>query len=414
MLRNRIIVIGDLMLDVTARGIASRLAPEECVPVIHCDNMPTKSPGGAANVAINLYKTNTFEKVILIGAVGDDENGDHLLSQLQGLDLSNIVKVTNFRTTTKYRTFADSRMIARHDFESKFTGDFKLEHVSIDKNTIVFISDYDKGVIERAQTFLKRAHNLGALIICDPKNNINLYKYVNILKPNNFEMNKLNTGDHVMKMFIKLPFLKQIVLTKGCKGITLVNRDGTVSHSNNPIGTVATNVVGAGDTVAVMMCLLLKSKNIIEDAGILTATGAAAVSFDGVLQLDQNSVNFLQNKLSPTKLSCVDTKYLYTDDKIISLRESAKATKKRIVLCKIFDNLPDLILISRAKAFGEIVVVAFEPQNTNSMLSLETRLLYMCLLPVDYIIGFDNCKTINKLIQIIQPQHIFSDKTSRL
>lgn len=412
-LRNRVVVVGDLMLDITARGSATRLAPEACIPITLCNNIQ-RTPGGAANVAINLYKTQAFKTVAVVGAVGDDEHGVCLKEQLQGLDLRGLVTEKGFTTTTKHRTFVGDRMVSRYDTEVTFSGHFKIYDIHVDKHTIVLISDYDKGVVKQAQDLLKLAHDAGALIVCDPKNNVDLYQYVNILKPNNFELDVLNNGHQdAREIFRKLPNLRQVVLTQGSKGITLLNKDGTTSHAENPAGTTARNVVGAGDTVAVMMCLLLQNKDIIVDAEILTSTGAAAVAFDGVLQLNESSVTFLRRKLPAHKLLCVDSDYMYVPEKITALQRSANAKNQRIVLCNgNFDivHVGHLSLLTRAKALGDILVVALDSDDNVSaqkgkarpIMSLSDRVRYMCMLPfVDYVIGFDG--KIQKMIEHLKP-----------
>ncbi|MDR2463618.1 MAG: carbohydrate kinase, partial [Verrucomicrobiales bacterium] len=50
MRQQRILVIGDLMLDEFVWGKVSRISPEAPVPVVHVEK-ETFFPGGAANVA---------------------------------------------------------------------------------------------------------------------------------------------------------------------------------------------------------------------------------------------------------------------------------------------------------------------------------------------------------------------------
>ena len=50
---NRILVVGDVMLDRYWKGTAARLSPEAPVPVVNVAGIENRL-GGAANVALNL------------------------------------------------------------------------------------------------------------------------------------------------------------------------------------------------------------------------------------------------------------------------------------------------------------------------------------------------------------------------
>ena len=67
-----ILVIGDVMLDKFMWGNASRISPEAPVPIISVNKI-SHSPGGAANVALNLSKLSA--NVQILGIVGDDNEG---------------------------------------------------------------------------------------------------------------------------------------------------------------------------------------------------------------------------------------------------------------------------------------------------------------------------------------------------
>lgn len=71
----RILVAGDLMLDVYLRGDVVRISPEAPVPVVSLSRR-TETPGGAGNVALNLVGLGL--SVIAAGIVGDDDAGRRL------------------------------------------------------------------------------------------------------------------------------------------------------------------------------------------------------------------------------------------------------------------------------------------------------------------------------------------------
>src|SRR5437763_16980075 len=73
--RQRVLVIGDLMLDEFVWGTVGRISPEAPVPVVEVTG-ESFYPGGAANVARNLREFTTA--VSVVGAVGEDASGKRL------------------------------------------------------------------------------------------------------------------------------------------------------------------------------------------------------------------------------------------------------------------------------------------------------------------------------------------------
>src|SRR5438128_2246188 len=68
----RILVLGDVMLDEYLTGECSRISPEAPVPVLSVGSSRTVL-GGAANTAANIAALGG--QAVLIGLVGDDEAG---------------------------------------------------------------------------------------------------------------------------------------------------------------------------------------------------------------------------------------------------------------------------------------------------------------------------------------------------
>ena len=71
----RVLVVGDVMLDRYWHGDTSRISPEAPVPVVKINNIED-SPGGAANVALNIAALGAACN--LTGVVGDDAAGQSL------------------------------------------------------------------------------------------------------------------------------------------------------------------------------------------------------------------------------------------------------------------------------------------------------------------------------------------------
>ena len=68
----RILVVGDLMLDRYWSGSVTRISPEAPVPIVSVDSI-TECIGGAGNVAANIRSLGA--QCRLLSIVGDDVSG---------------------------------------------------------------------------------------------------------------------------------------------------------------------------------------------------------------------------------------------------------------------------------------------------------------------------------------------------
>ena len=83
----KILVVGDLMLDQWMWGKVSRISPEAPVPVVDV-RRTTYTPGGAANVVCNVVSLGC--QVTVAGLVGADETGVRLRNLLEQHDSSKL------------------------------------------------------------------------------------------------------------------------------------------------------------------------------------------------------------------------------------------------------------------------------------------------------------------------------------
>ena len=70
--KDKILVIGDVMVDMYTDGNVNRISPEAPIPILDATSV-TSSLGGAANVAKNLTSFNI--DTYLIGYIGNDLAG---------------------------------------------------------------------------------------------------------------------------------------------------------------------------------------------------------------------------------------------------------------------------------------------------------------------------------------------------
>src|SRR5512135_2716739 len=116
--RQRILGIGDLMLDEFIWGRVSRISPEAPVPVVEVTG-ESYYPGGAANVARNIREFT--ERAAVVGAAGEDQAGRRLAALLQsaGIDTSEVLRSPAYSTTVKTRIIARHQQVVRVDRECR-------------------------------------------------------------------------------------------------------------------------------------------------------------------------------------------------------------------------------------------------------------------------------------------------------
>ena len=116
--RQRILCLGDVMLDDFIYGVVERISPEAPVPVLK-QNRIEQMPGGAANTARNLAALGV--KTRLISLVGDDAAGEKLKSLLtayENID-PHLYVDPDGTTTQKIRLVAGGQQLIRLDCDAQ-------------------------------------------------------------------------------------------------------------------------------------------------------------------------------------------------------------------------------------------------------------------------------------------------------
>ena len=277
-----ILVIGDVMLDKFMWGNASRISPEAPVPIISVNKI-SHSPGGAANVALNLSKLSA--NVQILGIVGDDNEGAILEDNL----LKNGVKTqfitdAKISTTTKTRIIAHGQQVVRTDYED--IRDVNSDQIKIIKDILdkiiseidaIIIQDYNKGLLvkDSIKTILEISSEKNIPVYVDPKkDNFFAYNKIRLFKPNLFEFESAINFKEQDKSFEDLgkDLRKKInaeilMVTRSEEGVTLF-----IDKNVQTISTKARkvhDVSGAGDTaISAFVLADLCGANIEESAMI--------------------------------------------------------------------------------------------------------------------------------------------------
>ena len=283
----RIVVIGDVMLDVYLTGDVERISPEAPVPVVRVRERK-HALGGAANVAQNVIEIGA--RCDLVGAVGDDAGGATLRRMLGtiGAESDSLISVAR-ATTMKTRIVARSQQLVRVDEEedADLAGE-EVERILVVARDAVanadalVLEDYNKGVLvpELIRAAIDLAVARGLPVVVDPKfRNFFAYQGATVFKPNRRELESALGAavdvDHPETLPATLARLgvEHILLTLGDRGMALFSAQGEVAR----IATVARevyDVVGAGDTVTAYLASMLAAGGSVAEAAVIANVAA--------------------------------------------------------------------------------------------------------------------------------------------
>ncbi|MGQ9896858.1 MAG: D-glycero-beta-D-manno-heptose-7-phosphate kinase [Acidobacteriota bacterium] len=289
----RILVVGDVMLDEFFWGRASRIAPEAPVPVVEIER-ETYVLGGAANVAANIRALGGLPFVV--GVVGDDLTAEHLRDTLLQwhLEWHGLVVDVNRPTTRKTRVMVNAHQMARFDRESRQPIPADIEAALMSKVndwlpevSAVAVSDYDKGTL--TPRFLRHvltcAQQRGLPVALDPKPvRFASYQPVTVVTPNHHEAALVAqmaiTNEAALEVISRhlsaLLGQAHILITRGEAGMTLYESPGYIHHIPATAHEVY-DVTGAGDTVLATLVLGLSAGLTLYQAAQLANRAAGIV-----------------------------------------------------------------------------------------------------------------------------------------
>jgi len=263
---NRILTVGDIILDRYIFGEVNRISPEAPVPIVEFTK-ETYVPGGAANVAANIKGLGTSS--YLIGFIGnnktDQESNELLSSSLYERNIVNyLIKSAQKRTIQKTRIIGGHQQIVRIDKEDKsyyseedykYLRDQLLEGDFYRGFNAVILSDYNKKTITQKTlhdlSSKCEAYNVYLAIGAKPASGLYI-KRPNLLSLNKKEAFEL-TGEK--NIITAIDIIKErinpyvLIITLGAEGMVLYDK------SLNRITNIPTfaqkvfDVSGAGDTV---------------------------------------------------------------------------------------------------------------------------------------------------------------------
>jgi rfaE bifunctional protein kinase chain/domain len=263
----RILVFGDIMLDIYRIGDATRISPEAPVPVLLNPKTEYRL-GGAAAVAAMCAALGA--RVTLCGIIGNDVSGKVVSDLLASAGIEQSVDWTySRRTTTKERTcgIASGRhrqQLVRTDTEDTGPLNADLETALVERvkwavkesPDIILISDYAKGAC--SINVVAELNSVKTRVIVDPPRDSALWRerYTNVscIVPNRQEANLSSAAGIAARLSTHAAIVK--LDEEGCE--VAVSDDASTTAVSDRIESHARavhDVTGAGDQfLAVLGC----------------------------------------------------------------------------------------------------------------------------------------------------------------
>lgn len=312
----RVLIVGDVMIDSYMWGTVTRISPEAPVPVVSVTKRE-KRLGGAANVALNIEAMGAMP--IICSVLGNDDSSKDFQQIMfqNNMDRRGIVVSDNRMTTMKSRVIGNNMHIVRVDEESTHPLSTMEEDLLLDRigrivkampiDAIIF-QDYDKGnitprIIEEVTSMANRKKILTTV---DPKHrNFASFKNIGLFKPNLKELREglnieLDDSDDENLMrglqeaslqLSKRQNIDIVLITLSSKGMYACDFRGSEPRSMLIPACVhaVSDVSGAGDTVISVITLALAAGMGLEDSvRCANAAGGIVCEQVGVVPIDIN------------------------------------------------------------------------------------------------------------------------------
>ena len=382
-----ILVVGDVMLDKYVWGTVERISPEAPVPIVH-GYRSTHSPGGAANVAMNVAGLGAGATVI--GFVGEDEDAKILTTELSGAGVNHaLVSVADFPTISKLRILSSNQQMLRLDFEKRGHHFDGVHETLVEKArevilgcSAVILSDYAKGVLTDrvCHTIISEARALGIPVLVDPKSrSFGKYRHATTVCPNIPELSVAAgyQGADLEELFdLGEKLLEEngfdfLTVTLSEKGIAVVQKGKRTRAA--VVARQVFDVSGAGDTVIAMLALCLSCGLEVQTAIELANVAAGiVVSKVGTVPVDRNELIGVLSQDIPLQAG----EKLLTKDRLLARIAAWRAMGQRIVFtngCYDLLHVGHISLLERARQQGDRLIVAMNSDDSVKRLKGPSR-----------------------------------------
>lgn len=272
----KILIVGSLNLDMVVNVDHTPLTGE----TILSDKMEFVPGGKGANQAYAAGRLGA--DAAILGAVGCDTYGDMLLSNLEsaGVDTSQVIRREEVSTGIALITVnsqGDNSIVVVSGANAKVSCSDIDGNLELIKSSDIVLLQMEIP-IETVCYTAKVAKSLGKMVILDPAPvprhfPEELYRYVDIIKPNETELSMLTGIDFTEKniqdavSWIRDKGVKNVLVTLGERGVYLDSEEfGTLKIPAMEVCAVDTTA--AGDTFTAAVAVMLAQGKSIREAAV--------------------------------------------------------------------------------------------------------------------------------------------------
>ncbi len=430
----KILCIGDLILDHYVHGDIDRISPEAPIPILKANDKNYHILGGCGNVARNICSANN--KCHLISIVGNDDDGlklKEIIKKVKNLT-SNLIFDSSRCTTKKTRYVCENQQILRVDKEMEKSISTALEikiikllKKKINNCKVIVLSDYNKGILTEnlIKQIIKIARAKKKILIVDPKKkDFSSYAGATFITPNLKELKKATKASGISsksnedslvlklsKQIIKKFNFKAVITTRSSNGISVLTDAGSFFHLPSEAKEVF-DVSGAGDTVlAYLSSSISKGESLKSSIKISNLAAGLAVAKFGtsIVTIDEiDKIKQIKNNKNVTNQNISKILKNYDGDKIIGFTNG----------CFDLLHTGHISYLKSAKQKCDILILGLNSDksikklkgNSRPIIEQQDRVEILSSFSfIDKIIVFDEMTPI-KLIKKIKPNIIFKGK----
>lgn len=272
----KILVIGDIMVDIHLDCDSERLSPEAPVPICLLNNQ-YKMLGGSSNVAAQI--AICYEPVMAY--VHSSYTSDIEYEFVKFKNMCGNITLLPLRTKEIYkipqktRVWANRQQVCRIDNELSLNDLNKLNFYNNERNSwldaikeciidnnirLIILSDYNKGTLTDVflQGIVNLANKYNVITILDPKRPT--YRDlvgISVVTPNNAEMEKTILSPSQLSSKLNNTYMLH---TRGSEGMTCY-KNGNIIESIEAHKVDVVETCGAGDCVVAFLAMILAANN---------------------------------------------------------------------------------------------------------------------------------------------------------
>ncbi|HPD82991.1 MAG: D-glycero-beta-D-manno-heptose-7-phosphate kinase [Alphaproteobacteria bacterium] len=313
----KILLVGDIMLDRFVYGDVTRISPEGPIPILSATR-EDKMLGGAGNVFANLQAMGCICQIIC--RVGQDEAAKEVIDLVKNHkgQIQGIIQDAESATVLKTRFLSQNQQLLRVDQESKLVMSKTVQESLltqaeefIKESKVLILSDYGKGTLlpETISKLIKLAQKNKIPVVVDPKaKDYSVYKGSTIVTPNRKELSDATQGmavksdediEKAAHVLIKQSGIENVIATRSEDGMSVVSKKGKPVHLKTQAQEIF-DVSGAGDTVVAAIAASIAAGATLEEAGHIgnIAGGLAVAKVGTAIIRDQEMMAALEKSQS--------------------------------------------------------------------------------------------------------------------